>query len=255
MRILLEFLWSVLNNWAGYATSGLLVACFWVLSVWRNRPTPRYVAIGLASLFLLMAFFKAWNDERNKLLASMNEAASLQKTIDGLTKSDISGRIDLAVLGSQPNNSSHAAIIVSLVNQGASSAVDPSSWSLQVRIPSGAIFRGEPITLSDKNLDFCLGPHTAMRFVQKDALYLKLAYPLARNGTAQGMLWFGLRGLTREQLINPDTQISIFATSVGGQKIEVSSSIRSIQSSNLTYFPGIENPRPINISCKENAPY
>ena len=59
-----QFIWAVINNWAGYATGGLLVALVWVWSVWKDKPTPRAVLLALAGLFLFFAFFKAWDDQR-----------------------------------------------------------------------------------------------------------------------------------------------------------------------------------------------
>jgi hypothetical protein len=59
-----EFFWSVVNNWAGYCTGGLIVAIVWFWNAWKDRPMPRKFALFLAALFFVLACFKAWDDER-----------------------------------------------------------------------------------------------------------------------------------------------------------------------------------------------
>jgi hypothetical protein len=58
-----RFLWDVLNNWAGYATGGLLVAAFGLWFTWRDKAIPRHIVLALAVVFLLMAIYKAWHDQ------------------------------------------------------------------------------------------------------------------------------------------------------------------------------------------------
>jgi hypothetical protein len=65
MSDLREFLWAVINNWAGYATGGLIVAGSWLYFVWKDKPMPRMAGFILASLFLFMACFKAWVEQKN----------------------------------------------------------------------------------------------------------------------------------------------------------------------------------------------
>lgn len=55
-----EFLWAVINNWAGYTTGGLIVALLWLWSTLRQVPISRKVGIAVAILFLFFAAFNAW---------------------------------------------------------------------------------------------------------------------------------------------------------------------------------------------------
>jgi len=157
MRNFLDFLLAVLNNWAGYATGGLIVASCWLFFLWKDKPMPKFLGFLLAAIFLLMAFFKAWKDQKNIVDQKSSEVSKLTTRIEELTKSDISGEIVFAVLGTQ-GSGSHAGIIVNLNNKGAASAIDPSSWNFLVQTSNGDQYQGNPITLLDKNLDFCLGP-------------------------------------------------------------------------------------------------
>jgi len=62
MRIL-QFIWCVLNNRAGYVTGGLLVGAVTFYFMWRDKPAPRNVMFVLCVFALLLAFYKAWDDQ------------------------------------------------------------------------------------------------------------------------------------------------------------------------------------------------
>jgi hypothetical protein len=60
------FAWAVINGWAGYATGGVVVATIALWHTLRNSPMSRRVGIVLGIIFLLMAFFKAWQEQYEK---------------------------------------------------------------------------------------------------------------------------------------------------------------------------------------------
>jgi hypothetical protein len=66
---LLAFLSAVLNNWAGYVTGGIIVALAWFWSTWFNQPVSRRVGLAIAFVFLLLAIFNAWREERSAKVA------------------------------------------------------------------------------------------------------------------------------------------------------------------------------------------
>jgi hypothetical protein len=70
------FIWSVANNWAGYATGGIIVALIWLRSVLQPKWKPsRTFSLGLVFLFLLLASFEAW---RNQYRSNTNNASYVQ---------------------------------------------------------------------------------------------------------------------------------------------------------------------------------
>jgi hypothetical protein len=72
-----QFLWAVLNNWAGYSTGGIIVAVVALWHVLKNQPMPRKLAIALAMFFFFLSFFKAWQDQyhrANDLQSSLHAA-------------------------------------------------------------------------------------------------------------------------------------------------------------------------------------
>jgi hypothetical protein len=96
-----------------------------------------------------------------------------------------------------------------------------------------------------------------MRFVCNDALLRKASIPIPRNGFVQGVLWFAIPGLERSRLIDPSTMLVLRGKSIAGQSITICSTVQKLidRSKNTTFFEGIENPRPLEIPCKENTPY
>lgn len=257
MRDFFGFLLAVLNNWAGYATGGMIVATIALYFMWKDRPMGRTIGLGLSVLFLFMAFFKAWKDQKSLVDNAQKEVQKVIGQLTDLTVSRISGTVDFAILGAQPENGSHAALIVSLTNTGAGSAIEPGSWKLLAITRDKSEHYGQPNTLLDKPLDFCLGAMRAMRFVRNDALYLKASIPIPRNGFTQGVLWFGISGLERPKLVDPATTLVLQAKSVAGQNIHISTTVQELmtKSNQSAFFAGIENPRPLEMLCKENAPY
>lgn len=220
--------------------------------------------VGAAWLFMIgcLAFcfgsFAAWKDERASLDERTAQVNQLQQQIGSLTHSQVAAEIEFSILGAQ-GHGSHAGLIVSLRNAGAETAVVPDSWRLVAITANGTPFEGWANTLKDKNLDFCIGPHSLMRFVRADALYLKAsAHPIGRNGFEQGFLWYSFPDLQRSQLVSPDTRLVLSATTVSGQTVQAEISIKelSLRSNQPTrFFPGIENPRLLDEPCQENQPY
>jgi hypothetical protein len=217
---LLEFLWAVINNWAGYATGGLIVASAWLFFAAKDRQMPKNIALALAASFLFMAFFKAWKDKKDSAEVQRTENTRLQKQINDLSVTKVYGSIDFAILGAQPVGS-HAALILTLGNNGAASAIDPGSWMLSVTASDGTVHYGMPTTILDKNLDFCFGGTQVRRFVRNDALDRKCLNPVSMNGIVQGFLWFGLPSLDASRLKSPKTTLTVSGKTVSGQDFKV----------------------------------
>jgi hypothetical protein len=243
-----QFLLAFGSDWVTLM-SGIASVALTVIGVakkWEQVPRRAFwLAVAICFLF---ASARVWTNEHRARLA-------IQKHYDDLTKSNITGTIDWAIIGTQPNDGSHVGLIASLINIGASSAIDPLSWELKVR-GDNATYTGQPNTLLNKDLDFCLGPMSAMRFVRNDALYLKTSKILAMNETTQGFMWFGFKA-SKAAILEPNNKLILQALSVTGQKIELSITIGELikNSQQTKFFSGIENPRPITISCKENTHY
>lgn len=69
LRDLFEFLWAVINSWAGYSTGGVAVALLSLWSILGRVQYSRRFGIALAEFFLFLAFFNAWRVEHQKRTA------------------------------------------------------------------------------------------------------------------------------------------------------------------------------------------
>ncbi|HEY2496356.1 MAG TPA: hypothetical protein VGK24_04745 [Candidatus Angelobacter sp.] len=72
---LYQFLWAVLNSWAGYTTGGIVVALAWLWSTISQTAMSRKPGIILALFFLFMAFFNAWRKQYREKLALATDPA------------------------------------------------------------------------------------------------------------------------------------------------------------------------------------
>jgi hypothetical protein len=62
---------SVVNNWAGYSTGGLIIALLWLRSVLQpNWKASKRFGLTLISLFLFLASFQAWREQHQRAAAA-----------------------------------------------------------------------------------------------------------------------------------------------------------------------------------------
>src|SRR5471030_1329766 len=87
-----EFLWAVVNNWAGYATGGIVTAVVWFWLGWREKAMTRKFLKWLSICFFVMACYKAWEDQYEKAAeagrasdANLHQTKEYQHRIDGLS--------------------------------------------------------------------------------------------------------------------------------------------------------------------------
>jgi hypothetical protein len=234
---------EVVTDWLAWI-GGILVIFSLIEAIgkwsWSKLRYAPKAAWFFSILFLLAASYRAWNVEYTRILQMQQ----------------LSGRIDFAIFGAQRGNSSDAGIIATLRNPGTASAIDSGSWKLTATTPDSAEHPGSPITLY-KDLNFCFPPHTVWRFTRKDALYAKSAQVIHSNSIVQGFLWFLFPDLTKSSLVNPRTILTLEATSVSGQHLQISTSLQALmnRSRSTEFIPGLEYPVPISTPCKENVPY
>src|SRR4051812_20240811 len=58
------FLWAIINNWAGYATGGLVMATLFLRQTLSKKWEPsKKLLKRLSVLFFALAVFDAWNDQ------------------------------------------------------------------------------------------------------------------------------------------------------------------------------------------------
>jgi hypothetical protein len=116
MRDLPRFLWVVINNWAGYATGGLIVATCSLYFLSKDKPMPRIVGFVLSGIFLLLAFYKAWHVQHEEVLR-------LQAELDATTKPHFEVVISQALANYHSSGFTIALVQMGIMNIGAASSV------------------------------------------------------------------------------------------------------------------------------------
>src|SRR2546430_5234331 len=148
---LLEFLWAVINNWAGYATGGLVVALLWLWSTLRQVPISRKIGIVIAVVFLFVAFFNAWREKHHLALAA-------QAQLEELTKPKLTAEYGSALATSEANSADSLMTLSGVIkNQGAPTILD--NWAVDLELPNRTIHAtilftpppSQTLTMADEN--------------------------------------------------------------------------------------------------------
>ena len=132
--------------------------------------------------------------------------------ISGLPKFDInmqSLNIGLPGPPHDPNKNSLVVLVVTISNSRAQSiALD---WNLFVRVSGSADFnRALPIPMGDSLVLTGSDPSSNRTYKGQDALYLKtISKPIQAGDGVSGVLQFIVPGITREQLLLPDTAFKL----------------------------------------------
>lgn len=125
LRELGIFLWDVINNWAGYATGGIVVAFIGLWSTLSRKTASRRFGIVVALFFLFFAFFNAWRAEYGKTYPTLRLAIDLEGFAD--TLEDQPGHSLL------PGTGTAVMLFVDIRNLGAPSIAD--HWTLYLTVP------------------------------------------------------------------------------------------------------------------------
>jgi hypothetical protein len=224
VRELGEFLWAVINNWAGYATGGLIVALVWLWSTVKQGPVSRKFGIGLAILFLFFAVFNAWRDKQHELLA-------LQERLTPKLEMIVSQRV-WGGMGPNPAETRLGMVIwLSIINHGAESIAH--DYSAKLVFTDGRIVDGirEQVT---QELRF---PDYIIRNADKMAIYDKTAEnPIPRGGARAGIIMFTFpRVVEADMALSPEVILSV--KDAEGKITQTKSKISTIGKI-LQYIPG-----------------
>ncbi len=201
MTDILSFLWAVINSWAGYATGGLVVATFGLYFVWKDKPMPKAIGLSLAAVFLLMACYKAWKEQRDttstrdsQIADLRGEIESLKKAIADLNQPDLHPKIYGVATGQDGTGNAVITINVQIVNKGAASGVP--SLSAEIYASDGAQLRLTEVVPPMGNIHFHGmngDPDFTMTLVSENFLPRVLSKgPIARGGDIFGWVIFAL---------------------------------------------------------------
>ena len=205
-----------------------------------ERFIPLLWVIGLCGV--LYGFYAAWQNQYRR-------ANELDEKIKSLTEPNFALTIDFAILGENVGGS-HAILIVTINNKGAAGAAVPSSWALRVDTSTG-VFYGEPSTMTDEPLDFCMEGMAGMarRFVREDGLDYRASKGIDRMNSRQGVLMFVLRGLSPDRLTQDSTSFQLSVEDVNGRSFSSRIAVAELKVKAIPVFgPDFKYPTPIRSS-------
>lgn len=78
------FLWSIINNWAGYATGGLIMALVFFGQTWSKKWKPsKKLLKSLCMIFLVLAIFQSWDEQYTAAIKSQKLIEDKSPKLDG----------------------------------------------------------------------------------------------------------------------------------------------------------------------------
>jgi hypothetical protein len=217
---ILEFVWAVINNWAGYATGGLIVATVSFYLVWNDKPMARNVALVLSALFLLMAFFRAWRDKKRALQASQTELAVERDR----KQPKLSGEIGLAVTA--PGREAHDSMVMlfaTIKNNGAPSIAE--GFESRVRLPSGQELPINAISFLPKGPLKLFGAEGGPELevaVSEELRRKAIAQPIPTGGAINGFFMGLVRGADVSEVFGEGATYFLSFKDSMGKRYEIS---------------------------------
>jgi hypothetical protein len=229
---LVEFLWAVINNWAGYATGGLIVALVWLWSTLKQKPVPRKIGVILAIVFLFVAFFNAWLDQKKKAYqAELELKTKYTPQLKGEIVYWASGKIE------RLNNRTAAMVWCSISNIGMQSIAN--DWHLYLDFPDGKHTEGQGSFVTKKTT--FPTPKGDRIVYQEDALYNKALTPIPTGGQINGVLLFEFPDLSVQDLLIQNVKVTLTFKDVSGKSYECFFVLTG-KGVDWRYIPGTRSP-------------
>jgi hypothetical protein len=222
LRDFFLWLWSVLNNWAGWSTGGIIVLLVGLRQV--HKPIGKKESVTIAGCFLVLALFSSWRTE-------------YLKTNPGLRL-----RIDAIDVGDLPTGTV-VVILGDVSNRGETPTV-ADTWHLKIISPAHkqlfdgtpqALLEGKPFTFTFNSMVVSYNP--------SDALYKKTVTPLPQGAKVTGFLLFAVPNTLAHQTITTvGTRLVVYCSDVFGNEIHGEHVITGKPINGWPYLPGISPP-------------
>ncbi|HWW97907.1 MAG TPA: hypothetical protein VNY74_09420 [Edaphobacter sp.] len=222
-----QFLWAVINNWAGYCTGGVIVALLWLFSTVKEVSIPRKIGIGVALFFLFCAFFNAWRDQ-------LHEKQKLESNLAG-NRPRLRGEIYQVAIGESSDHTQTIVVLwVTIYNSGLPSIAEKYHLSFST---SDGVIKGQQSMLPPKGVVFA-GSGSQIDDADKYSLVDATATnPVVSGASKAGLLMFTFPPNNREILNQNLKGIKLTFVDIDGNTYQAQSTLDRI-TQQPSYYPG-----------------
>jgi hypothetical protein len=190
----LQFMWDVLNNWAGYVTGGLIIAVITAWLIWKDKTMPRNVGIIFMIGFLLLAFFKAWSDQKTLAIQLKNGLAE-EKERNKPHPEFVLEVPQVMICRDENAKKTFALTLLYIKNLGTPSVA--FNWRLSIKLSSESILTTIPTRIPDA---FNIIGQGVAKFNQTNRMEDKTMAPIQQGGLIGGWLRFDFSNINSDQL-------------------------------------------------------
>ncbi len=211
---ILTFLWDIINNWAGYATGGLIMALVFLGQTLSKKWQPsRGLLKFLCITFLALAIFKSWDDQYTSTL-------TIQKLLNDKSPK-LDGFIHRTLIADEPGTTNSLILAeVSICNAGAIPSI-AEEFRVTALLPQTKSTNAQDINFSDKYI---------LNFIHKEKPWLldlkrpqliaeKTIKAIPVGESRRGWVAFRLLGVPTSRL--QQTNVVVSFLDIAGTRIHV----------------------------------
>lgn len=243
------YLWSVVSHWVVLMSGSIILVGIAVWERIKGITVPKKIYVGIASAFIFVACFLAWQEKHRELTKTQEELVSAKRQLTVMHENaqpQLTGKIDSLYVTKEQGDRKATVVVITMTvsNIGAPSIVE--GYSLRISTPQKRQIKVEGPTyfqnglrtggqryVQDLSPDEYIVDKTAQRLIQK-------------GGRVSGVLIYTLETIPIEEINQPGTVYTIFFRDIYQKPYEAGTVlVRSIGEAPPIYIPGIKpNVRP-----------
>jgi hypothetical protein len=217
LKEICTFAWAVINNWAGYSTGGLIVALVALWHTLKEVPVSRPLGIGLSIVFMLMASFKAWQDQHNAAIEAKRKLEELTKPNFKISQGNTIISDARIVYGGNEEKATTMFIPLSVMNQGAPSVIN--GWKLFCKLKDGTELEGVAYLPAQAQLSFKGPKGEPILIPTASSLFKKgIENPIPTGGQTSGFMMFRFPGDLSAKMTESGTVFTLRIFDISGRE-------------------------------------
>jgi hypothetical protein len=238
---LFTFLWAIINNWAGYATGGLIMALIFFGQTWSKKWEPSKKILKVCCIvFLALAIFKSWDEQ-------YTSATTRQKLLEDKSPK-LDGFVHRTVIADEPGTTNSLILVeLGVGNSGGVPSI-AGEFRLMVLLSKGKSTNAEAISFPDEYKCNFLhkGKPWLLDLKRPQLISEKTIKAIPIGESPRGWVAFRLNGIPMSHF--QPTNVVLSFVDVGGTRVYVTNGVwkgkpsSSQPQDDLTdVIPGAEN--------------